>query len=64
MTNEELIATAEVVLLKASRQKKDFTDLQRAINTLEACIKDGSLGSIEFARDVLMTEIEELKERW
>ena len=61
MTNEELLATAEVVLLKASRQKKDTIDLQRAINTLEACIKDGSLGSIEFARDVLITEIEELK---
>ena len=64
MTNEELIATAEVVLLKASRRKKDTVDLQRAINTLEACIKDGSLGSIDFARDVLMTEIEEMKERW
>ena len=61
MTNEELLATAEIILLKAARRKKDVTDLQRAINTLEACIKDGSLGSIEFARDVLMTEIEELK---
>ncbi len=60
MTNEELLATAEVVLLKASRRKKDTVDLQRAINTLEACIKDGSLGSIDFARAVLMTEIEEL----
>ena len=61
MTNEELLATAEVALIKASRQKKDTVDLQRAINTLEACIKDGSLGSIDFARDVLITEIEELK---
>lgn len=60
MTNEELIATAEVALIKATRQKKDTTDLQRAINTLDACIKDGSLGSIDFARDVLITEIEEL----
>jgi len=60
MTNEELLATAEVALIKASRRKKDVTDLQRAINTLEVCIKDGSLGSIDFARDVLMTEIEEL----
>lgn len=60
MTNEELIATAEIILLKAARQKKDTVDLQRAINTLEACIKDGSHGSIEFARDVLLTEIEEL----
>ena len=63
MTNEELIATAEIILLKAARQKKDTVDLQRAINTLDACIKDGSHGSIDFARDVLMTEIEELKER-
>jgi hypothetical protein len=64
MTNEELLATAEVALIKANRRKKDTVDLQRAINTLEACIKDGSLGSIDFARDVLITEIEELKERW
>jgi hypothetical protein len=61
MTNEELLATAEVALLKASRQKKDTVDLQRAINTLDVCIKDGSHGSIEFARAVLLTEIEELK---
>jgi hypothetical protein len=61
MTNEELLATAEVMLLKASRQKKDTVDLQRAINTLETCIKDGSHGSIDFAREVLITEIEELK---
>ena len=61
MTNEELLATAEVILLKAARRKKDVTDLQRAINTLEVCIKDGSHGSIDFARDVLITEIEELK---
>ena len=61
MTNEELIATAEIILLKAARQKKDVVDLQRAINTLEACIKDGSIRSIEFAREVLITEIEELK---
>ena len=60
MTNEELLATAEIVLLKAARQKKDVVDLQRAINTLEACIKDGSIRSIEFAREVLITEIEEL----
>jgi hypothetical protein len=60
MTNEELLATAEVALIKASRRKKDVVDLQRAINTLETCIKDGSLGSIDFARDVLLTEIEEL----
>jgi hypothetical protein len=64
MTNEELLATAEVALIKASRRKKDVVDLQRAINTLEVCIKDGSHGSIDFARDVLLTEIEELKERW
>jgi hypothetical protein len=61
MTNEELLATAEVALIKASRRKKDVVDLQRAINTLETCIKDGSIRSIEFAREVLITEIEELK---
>ena len=61
MNNEELLATAEVALLKATRRKKDVVCLRRAINTLEACIKDGSLGSIDFARDVLITEIEELK---
>jgi hypothetical protein len=60
MTNEELLATAEVALIKASRRKKDIVDLQRAINTLAVCIKDDSLGSIEFAREVLLTEIEEL----
>lgn len=60
MTNEELLATAEVALIKASRQKKDVTDLQRAINTLAVCIKDDSFKSIEFAREVLLTEIEEL----
>lgn len=61
MTNEELLATAEVALLKAARQKKDVTDLQRAINTLAVCIEDDSFKSIEFAREVLLTEIEELK---
>lgn len=61
MTNEELLATAEIILLKATRRKKDVVDLQRAINTLDVCIKDGSHGSIDFARAVLMTEIEELK---
>lgn len=61
MTNKELFATAEVALLKARRQKKDTVDLQRAINTLDVCIKDGSHRDIEFARAVLLTEIEELK---
>lgn len=61
MTNEELLATAEVALLKAARQKQDVTDLQRAINTLECCIKSGEKESINFARAVVLTEIEELK---
>ena len=61
MTNEELLATAEVAIIRAWKSGKDTVDLQRAINTLTACIKDGSHGSIDFARDVLMTEIEELK---
>ena len=61
MTNDELLATAEVALLKAARQKHDTYDLQRAINTLEFCIKNGNKESIDFARAVLLTEIEELK---
>ena len=61
MTNEELLATAEVALLKAARQKQDVCDLQRAINTLDCCIKSENQESIDFARAVLMTEIEELK---
>ena len=61
MTNEELIATAEVALLKAAKQKQDVIDLQRAINTLEFCIKNKNQESIDFARAVLLTELEELK---
>lgn len=61
MTNEELLATAEVALLKASRQKQDVYDLKRAINTLEYCIEKHSPTDIDFARAVLLIEIEELK---
>ena len=61
MTNEELIATAEVALLKAAKQKQDVIDLQRAINTLEYCIKSENQESVDFAKAVLLTEIEELK---
>lgn len=61
MTNEELIATAEIVLLKAGRKKQDVYDLQKAINTLRFCIATIDQSGIEFAIDVLLTEIEELK---
>lgn len=61
MTNEELLATAEVALILASRQKKDTVDLQRAINTLEHCMERPSAVDIDFASAVLLTEIEELK---
>lgn len=61
MTNEELIATAEVALLKAERQKQDIYDPRRAINTLEYCMERQSAVDIDFARAVLLTEIEELK---
>lgn len=61
MTNEELLATAEVALLKASRQKQDTYDLQKAINTLQYSIDINNELAIGFARAVLLTEIEELK---
>lgn len=61
MTNEELLATAEVALLKAERRKQDTYDLRRAINTLEHCMEKQSVVNIDFARAVLLTEIEELK---
>lgn len=61
MTNEELLATAEVALLKASRQKQDTYDLQKAINTLQYSIDINNELAIGFAKAVLLTEIEELK---
>ena len=61
MTNEELLATAEIALLKANRQKQDTYDLKRAINTLEYCMERQSAVDINFASAVLLTEIEELK---
>ena len=61
MTNEELLATAEVALLRAGRQKQDTVDLQRAINTLSHCVDNNIIDGIDFARAVLLTEIEELK---
>lgn len=63
MTNEELLATAEVALLKASKRNQDTVDLQRAINTLQYSIDINNELAIGFARAVLLTEIEELKER-
>lgn len=61
MTHEELIATAEVAMLKANKAGKDTVDLQKAINTLQYCIKIGGDISVNMARSVLLTEIEELK---
>ena len=61
MTNEELLATAEVATIRALKNGKDTVDLQRAINTLEFCIKNKNQESIDFARAVLLTELEELK---
>ena len=61
MTNEELLATAEVATIRALKNGKDTADLQRAINTLDFCIKSGNQESVDFASDVLLTEIEELK---
>lgn len=61
MTNEELLATAEVALLKASKRNQDTVDLQRAINTLQYSIDINNELAIGFARAVLLTEIEELK---
>jgi hypothetical protein len=61
MTNEELIATAEVELLRANRRKQDTYDLQKAINTLSHCVENNLIDGIDFARAVLLTEIEELK---
>ena len=61
MTNEELLATAEVALLKANKAGKDTVDLQKAINTLQLSINIDCRRSIQFSRSVLETEIEELK---
>ena len=61
MTNEELIATAEVALLKANKAGKDTVDLQKAINTLEYTMSYVDEKAKGFARAVLLTEIEELK---
>jgi hypothetical protein len=61
MTNEELLATAEVALIRASKAGKDCVDLQKAINTLSHCVENNQIDGIDFARAVLLTEIEELK---
>ena len=61
MTNEELIATAEVAMLKASKAGKNTVDLQKAINTLQYSIDINNELAIGFAKAVLLAEIEELK---
>ena len=62
MTNEELLATAEVALMIAAKAGKDTVDLQKAINTLNYSTEINNELAIGFARAVLLTEIEELKE--
>jgi hypothetical protein len=61
MTNEELIATAKVALIRANKSGKDCVDLQKAINTLQYSIDINNELAIGFAKAVLLTEIEELK---
>ena len=61
MTNEELLATAEVALIRARKAGKDTVDLQKAINTLNYSTEINNELAIGFARAVLLTEIEELK---
>lgn len=61
MTNEELLATAEVAMMIAAKAGKDTVDLQKAINTLNYSTEINNELAIGFARAVLMTEIEELK---
>ena len=61
MTNEELLATAEVALIRAGKAGKDCVDLQKAINTLQYSIDINNELAIGFAKAVLLTEIEELK---
>lgn len=61
MTNEELIATAEVAMMIAAKAGKDTVNLQKAINTLNYSTEINNELAIGFARAVLMTEIEELK---
>lgn len=61
MTNEELIATAEVAMMIAAKAGKDTVDLQKAINTLNYSTEINNELAIGFAKAVLLTEIEELK---
>lgn len=61
MTSEELLATAEIHLITATKTGKDTIDLERAMRTLNHCIETQNELDIEFACEVLRTEIEELK---
>ena len=61
VTNEELLATAEVVMMIAAKARKDTVDLQKAINTLNYSTEINNELAIGFAKAVLLTEIEELK---
>ena len=61
-TNEELIAIAEVELLKSNKSGLDVVDLQKAINTLQYCIEIKQELSIGFARAILFAEIEGVRD--
>lgn len=61
MTNEELLATAEIRLIMATKAGKDTVDLEKAMRTLNHCVEKNLIDGIDFARAVLLTEIEELK---
>ena len=61
MTNEELLATAEIRLIMATKARKDTIDLEKAMRTLNYCVENKAIDGIDFARAVLLTEIEELK---
>lgn len=56
-TNEELLATAEVELIKANKTGIDVVDLQKAINTLHYCIETQQDLSISFSSAILFAEI-------
>jgi len=65
-TNDELIAIAEVELIKANKAGLDVVDLQKAINTLQYCIETKQELSIGFSRAILFAEIDgvsDLQER-
>lgn len=45
----------------ATKAGKDTVDLEKAMRTLNHCVEKNLIDGIDFARAVLLTEIEELK---